>query len=94
MRFAEPHLRTLSTTDDHVSIWLVTGFLACTAIAVWQPQFAAAMFLSAGVMFAYIPLGKIRHCLYFFFARRSFGRFVGHRGVLPHGAPLGARSIR
>lgn len=94
MRVAEHHLRALSTIDDHVSIWLVTGFLACTAIAVWQPRFAPAMFVSAGVMFAYIPLGKIRHCLYFFFARRSFGRFVGHRGVLPHGAALAARSIR
>jgi hypothetical protein len=86
MRLREPHLRALSTLDDHVSIWLVTIFLAAVAAAVWQPRFAAPMYLAAGVMLAYLPFGKIRHCMYFFVAKGAFGRFAGRRGVLPHGA--------
>lgn len=94
MRLREPHLRALSTADDHVSIWLVTIFLAFAALAVWQARFAPLMYVTAGVMLAYIPLGKIRHCMYFFFARGSFGRFAGRRGVLPHITPAAARSVR
>ncbi len=94
MRLREPNLRALSNPDDHLSIWLVAVFLALTALAVWNAGFVVPMYLSAGLLFAYIPLGKIRHCLYFFFARRSFGRFAGRRGVLPHPTavfPEGAR---
>ncbi len=94
MRLREPNLRALSNPDDHLSIWLVAAFLALTALAVWSARFVVPMYLSAGLLFAYIPLGKIRHCLYFFFARRSFGRFAGRRGVLPHPTtafPEGAR---
>jgi hypothetical protein len=35
-------------------------------------------------MLVYIPLGKIRHCLYFFFSRTFFGKFFGRRAVFPH----------
>jgi nitrate reductase gamma subunit len=92
MRLREPHLRALSTADDHVSILLVTIFLAASGLALWQARFAPLMYLSAGVMLAYIPLGKIRHCMYFFFARGSFGRFAGRRGVLPHVTPVAGGS--
>jgi hypothetical protein len=94
MRLREPNLRALSNPDDHLSIWLVAAFLALTALALWNARFVVPMYLAAGLLFAYIPLGKIRHCLYFFFARRSFGRFAGRRGVLPHPTatfPEGAR---
>jgi hypothetical protein len=94
MRLREPHLRALTTVDDQVSIWLVTVFVAITALAVWQPRFTGAMYLTAGVMLAYIPFGKIRHCVYFFPARASFGRFVGRRGVLPHTAPMAREGLR
>lgn len=94
MRLREPHLRALSTADDHVSILLVTLFLAAGALALWQPRFAPLLYLTAGVMLAYIPLGKTRHCMYFFLARGSFGRFIGRRGVLPPATPLVARRIR
>lgn len=94
MRLREPHLRALSTADDHISIWLVTIFLTAAALALWQARFAPLMYLIAGVTLAYIPLGKIRHCIYFFFARGYFGRFAGRRGVLPHVKPVAERSVR
>ncbi|MDR7418309.1 MAG: hypothetical protein QN178_05305 [Armatimonadota bacterium] len=89
MRLREPHLRALSTVDDHVSIWLVTASLAMTGLALWEAQFIVPMYVAAALMLAYIPLGKIRHCLYFFLAKGYFGRFGGRRGVLPPRGPSG-----
>jgi nitrate reductase gamma subunit len=94
MRLRDPHLRALSTPDDHAAVLLVTAFLVGAALALWQMRFAPLMYLSAGLMLAYIPLGKIRHCLYFFLARGYYGRFVGRRGVLPHQIPAVERSVR
>ncbi len=93
MRLVETHLRAVSTLDDHFAVALVTVFLAVTATALWNAAFAVPMYLVTALMLAYIPLGKIRHCLYFFFSRVFFGRFVGRRGVLPHPAPLEARGL-
>jgi hypothetical protein len=87
MRVWEPNLRALSNLDDHLSVWLVAAFLALTGLALWDARYTAPMYLAAGLLFAYIPLGKIRHCLYFFFSRRLFGRFAGRRGVLPQATP-------
>jgi len=84
MRIAERHLRQISTADDHFAVWLVTAFLTVAALAVWNAAFVVPMYLVAALMLFYIPLGKIRHCIYFFFSRRFFGKFVGRRGVLPH----------
>jgi hypothetical protein len=92
MRIRDPALRALSTPDDHAAVWLVTIFLAATAAALRHPAAAPAMFGSAGLLLAYVPLGKIRHCVYFVFARRAFGRFTGRRGVLPHAPAAGVPS--
>ncbi len=82
MRRVEHHLRLISTADDHFSVLLVTFFLAATSAAllndIWQP----AMYLVGALMLIYAPLGKIRHCIYFFFSRRFFGLFVGRRAVI------------
>ncbi len=94
MRASERILRELSTADDYVAIGLVGAFLALEAAglaaAVWMP----AMYLATGVMLAYIPLGKIRHCLYFFFARLFFGQFVGRRAVIHPQAASGLPAMR
>jgi nitrate reductase gamma subunit len=85
MRIREPILRTLSTADDYAAIVLVSAFLALEAAALASASWMPAMYLAAGILLAYIPLGKIRHCLYFFFARAFFGQFVGRRAVIhPH----------
>ncbi len=87
MRAGERILRELSTADDYVALVLVSVFLALEAAGVASAAWMPAMYLAAGVMLAYIPLGKIRHCLYFFFARMFFGQFVGRRAVIhPHAA--------
>jgi hypothetical protein len=84
MRLAEHNLRHLSLPDDHFAVWLTTLFIAVTGLAVINEAFTIPMYIIGTVMFVYIPLGKIRHCLYFFFSRWFFGKFFGRRAVFPH----------
>ncbi len=88
MRIVEHNLRRLSVPDDHFAVWLVTLFMACAALAVWNSSYLIPFYLISAVTLVYIPLGKIRHCLYFFFSRYFFGKFFGRRGVLPHPEPV------
>ena len=85
MRIAEHNLRGLSLPDDHFAVWLTTLFITVTGLAVVNQAFLIPMYIVAAMTFVYVPLGKIRHCLYFFFSRTFFGKFFGRRAVFPHG---------
>jgi hypothetical protein len=82
MRLLEHNLRRISTLDDHASVLLVTVFLASTSAALVRSGWMPAMYLSAAVMLLYAPLGKIRHCIYFFLSRLFYGTFIGRRAVI------------
>jgi hypothetical protein len=84
LRITERNLRGLSLPDDHFAIWLVSLFVAVTGFAMINDAFLIPMYLISAITFVYIPLGKIRHCLYFFFSRIFFGKFFGRRAVFPH----------
>lgn len=84
MRIVEHNLRGLSIPDDHFAVWLVTVWMAVSAAAVWDEAWMAAYYILSAITMAYVPLGKIRHCLYFFFSRVFFGKFFGRRAVYPH----------
>ena len=84
MRMAERNLRGLSLPDDHFAVWLTTLFITSTGLAVLNEAFVIPMYIIAAFTFFYVPLGKIRHCLYFFFSRLFFGKFFGRRSVFPH----------
>jgi hypothetical protein len=84
MRIAERNLRGLSLPDDHFAVWLTTLFILMTGLALVNKAFTVPMYLLSAATFVYVPLGKIRHCLYFFFSRLFFGRFFGRRAVFPH----------
>lgn len=73
-----PEFRGLSHSDDFVSNGLATAFVA---LALTGPT--TAWLLSAILLLMYVPLGKLRHCLFFFVARRHLGAFFGRRGVFP-----------
>lgn len=87
MRIMEHNLRGLSLPDDHLAVWLTTLFITFTGLAIINEAFIVPMYIVSALTFVYIPLGKIRHCLYFFFSRIFFGKFFGRRGVFPHGIP-------
>lgn len=92
MRIAEHHLKAISMPDDHMAVWLVTLFLATVSLALLSPGFLPVMWLVAAAMLVYAPLGKIKHCIYFYFGRLFYGYHVGRRGVvrglMAHATPL------
>ena len=98
MRVVEHNLRAISTPDDHASVWLVTMFLAAMTIVLGATAFVPAMWVIAAAMLVYAPLGKIRHCIYFYFGRLFFGIHIGRRGVvgglLEHAIPIRSEAHR
>jgi hypothetical protein len=76
-------LRFLSNPDDYVSNLLVTVFQIFTLIILFKEDFSPYYFLCAGLLFLYLPLGKLKHSLYFFAARYHLGFFYGWRGIWP-----------
>lgn len=85
-RLSDPHLRAVSSPDDYASNVLVGLLVASTLVSAALGTATASMLLVATVVFLYAPLGKIRHCVFFFLARVGFGRLLGRRGILPHAA--------
>lgn len=88
-RIATPGLRAVSSPDDYASNVAATLLPASALVAVASGAYTPSLLIVATVVFLYAPLGKIRHCVFFFLARTRFGRLLGRRGVLPgvaHGA--------
>lgn len=80
------YMRRISVADDFVSNLLVNLFLAA-GIAVTFRESALALWYGATiVLLLYIPIGKIRHCVFFFYARGEIGALFGRRGVF--GGPV------
>lgn len=82
MRIAEHNLRGISTPDDHAAVWLVSLWLAAMAGALLAGAFVPAMYIISAIMLLYAPISKIRHCIYFYFARLFYGLHIGRRGVV------------
>ncbi|MFZ2055107.1 MAG: hypothetical protein WAU81_13045 [Candidatus Aminicenantales bacterium] len=82
-RVAYPKMRSISCPDDYASNLLVDGFVFFGLLSSWRDA-ASPLFFSAAILaFLYMPLGKIRHCFFFFYSRILFGSYFGRRGVLP-----------
>ena len=68
-------------------VGLAIGLSGCLLIfgfvQTYSPRATPLFFLLAIVMILYIPVGKIRHCFFFFYTRILFGLFYGRRDVLP-----------
>ena len=82
-RIVNPKLRDLSVPDDYFSNLIVTGFHIVTALTIWDILSDSSLFMYAGILFLYIPIGKLRHVIFFFPARFYLGLFYGKRGVWP-----------
>ena len=82
-RMAKQQLRALSNPDDYISNLLVSLVQLMTALMLLNYGFAAAYFILISLLFIYLPLGKLRHTIYFFAARYQLGFFYGWRGVWP-----------
>jgi len=78
-----PTMRKISCPDDFAANTIVDLFLIFAFVHTYLVRATPLFYLVAIVMFLYIPVGKIRHCIFFFYARILFGLFYGRRGVLP-----------
>ena len=75
-------MRILSNPDDYLSNLLVTLLQASTALSMFPgAEFVVIRFIIASVLLLYLPLGKLKHVVYFFAARYQLGIFFGRRGV-------------
>jgi hypothetical protein len=83
-RLALPKMRIISTPDDVIANVIVDFFLAASIATTISADFTPELLGIAIILLAYLPIGKIRHCVYFFYTRTIYGRLFGRRGVLPH----------
>jgi nitrate reductase gamma subunit len=71
-----------------VRAWQLSGWEssgAAPSAAAGAPGAAAdwLFYAVAILMFLYVPVGKIRHCFFFFYSRVLLGIFFGRRAALP-----------
>jgi nitrate reductase gamma subunit len=83
-RILQPRMRFLSGGDDYLANTFVDLLLLSALTATFAETMLIPFLAVAIIIFLYIPFGKIRHCVFFFYSRVLFGDFFGKRGVLPH----------
>jgi hypothetical protein len=89
-RIIHPKMRSISCPDDFISNLLADGLVLLGLISSWRSGTEPVFFALAIFIFLYMPLGKIRHCFFFFYSRVLFGAYFGRRGVLPRRRPVKA----
>jgi hypothetical protein len=82
-RLLTAHLRRLSCPDDYAANVLTTGFVALACASATSPALTPAFLAEAAVLMLYAPLGKIKHCFFFFPSRYYLGAHFGRRGTFP-----------
>jgi hypothetical protein len=80
-RMVKKELRFFSNPDDYISNILVSLFHLATAF--FLIEFSVVYFVLVSILLLYLPVGKLKHSLYFFAARYHLGFFYGRRGVWP-----------
>jgi hypothetical protein len=82
-RMSKQNLRSLSNPDDYFSNILVTGFQILMSMTLLSDMLIPVLFIYSSFLLIYIPLGKLKHTIYFFSSRIHLARFYGRRGVWP-----------
>ncbi len=87
-RLGSPYLRSISSPDDHFSLWLLTVWFGFTFLAVPNDvsggeTILLTYFIMTAFFLMYVPFSKISHYLYYPFTRYYLGKSLGHRGVFP-----------
>ncbi|MFO7575706.1 MAG: hypothetical protein R6W67_11185, partial [Bacteroidales bacterium] len=82
-RITKSELRSLSNPDDYISNILVTGTQVLTALVLLNAAISAVYFLWVSLLLLYIPVGKLKHAIYFFAARYHLGYYFGYRDTWP-----------
>ncbi len=75
-------MRSLSNADDFISNVLVSLFQLITIVYL-NYNTALIYYLLASLLLLYMPIGKLKHVVYFFAARYHLGFYYGWRNVWP-----------
>ena len=89
-RLGSHEMRAMSSPDDYISILLVMDFLLVALARELGLVYWSIFLIHSAILFFYLPLGKLRHALFFFIARADYGSRLGYRGTYP--AKNGARN--
>jgi hypothetical protein len=78
-----PEMRIISSPDDYLAMGMVLGFLGTGMLGLlgWEAAIIAYFVVSA-LFLVYEPFSKIRHYIYYPFARYYYGASFGRRGVI------------
>lgn len=82
-RICSRNLRVMSASEDYVSILATCGLLAFALLRSIDSQYQLVFLAYVGLFFVFLPLGKLRHSVFFFVARGDYGRRLGYRSVYP-----------
>jgi nitrate reductase gamma subunit len=90
-RLFSKKIRHLSNLDDYFSEIIVTLFQFATMLLLLFTTFqlphyfyiVCLYYVIASLLFLYLPLGKLKHVVYFFAARYQLGFFYGWRNSWP-----------
>ena len=82
MRYSEGNLKAISTPDDYLAVFLTALFIALASATLVASGLLPAFYIISAVLLVYIPISKIRHCVYFFYSKFFFGKSFGYRAVI------------
>lgn len=85
-RLINRNLRNLTNPDDYFSNAFTTLFQLATTLYLLLPSCTGIVniyYIMVSILFLYMPLGKLKHLVYFFAARYHLGFFYGWRNVWP-----------
>lgn len=82
-RFSSRDLRVMSAAEDYVAVLATCGLLALALLHSVDVQYRLVFLIYFALFVAFLPLGKLRHGMFFFLARGDYGRRLGYRGVYP-----------
>lgn len=85
-RLINKDLHNLTNPDDYLSNAFTTLFQLATLLYLFMPSCSCAInsyYVMAAILFIYMPIGKLKHLLYYFSARYHLGFFYGWRNVWP-----------
>ena len=82
-RSRSEELRSYTVPDDYVSVLFTATFLTAAGMYGLGLNSAVALDLSGVMLALYLPLGKVRHMITFFIARKYHGELAGEKGIYP-----------
>jgi hypothetical protein len=82
-RILSREMRAISVPDDFLAILASCGLLAFASLPRIDADHQTGFLFYSALLLIYLPLGKLRHAVFFFVARGDYGRRLGYRGTYP-----------